>query len=150
MAQKKSPKKKQAGSIQAKSTGKAEFKVGGKTFEMPVVVGTEGEKAVDISELRAKTSYLTLDHGYANTGSCLSSITFVDGEKGILRYRGIPIEQLAEQSTFVETAYLLINAKLPNKKEASLFSKELTENASLHEDFKHIFDGIPCATHPMA
>ena len=100
---------------------KAELNVDGKTIELPVVVGTEGEKAIDISELRAKTSYITLDHGYANTGSCLSEITFVDGEKGILRYRGIPIEQLAEKSTFVETAYLLINGKLPNRKEADEF-----------------------------
>ena len=129
---------------------KAELKVDGKSIELPVVVGTEGEKAIDISELRAKTSYITLDSGYANTGSCLSDITFVDGEKGILRYRGIPIEQLAEKSTFVETAYLLINGKLPNRKEADEFSDELTKNASLHEDFKEIFDGIPSTTHPMA
>ena len=129
---------------------KAEFRFDGKTVELPVVVGTEKEKAVDISELRAKTSYITLDQGYANTGTCLSAITFIDGDKGILRYRGIPIEQLAEQSTFVETAYLLINGKLPTKAEADFFSKQLTENASLHQDVKHIFDGIPSATHPMA
>lgn len=135
---------------QEKVGEKAELIVGGKKVELPVIVGTEGEKAIDIGELRAKTAYITYDHGYANTGSCLSAITFIDGEKGILRYRGIPIEQLAEQSTFVETAYLLINGKLPTKKEAELFSQELTENASLHEDFKHIFDGIPSATHPMA
>ena len=129
---------------------KATLKVNGKTVELPIVVGTEGEKAVDISELRAQSSFITMDYGYANTGSCFSAITFIDGEKGILRYRGIPVEQLAEQSTFVETAYLLINGKLPNKKEAEQFSKELTEHASLHQDFKHIFDGIPSATHPMA
>ena len=129
---------------------KAELKVDGKVLEMPTIIGTEGEKAIDISELRAKTSYVTLDHGYGNTGACLSAITFIDGDKGILRYRGIPIEQLAEKSTFVETAYLLIYGKLPNKTEAEQFSKELTEHASLHQDFKHIFDGIPSATHPMA
>ena len=129
---------------------KAEIKVDGKALELPVIVGTEGEKAIDIAEFRAKTSYITLDHGYGNTGSCLSAITFIDGDKGILRYRGIPIEQLAEKSTFVETAYLLIHGKLPNKTEADQFSKELTEHASLHQDFKHIFDGIPSATHPMA
>lgn len=129
---------------------KGELKVNGKTLELPVVVGTEGEKAIDISELRAKTSYITLDNGYGNTGTCLSAITFIDGDKGILRYRGIPVEQLAEQSTFVETAYLLINGKLPTKVEAERFSRELTDNASLHEDFKQIFDGIPSATHPMA
>lgn len=150
MAQKKAPRKKQTSSTQVKSADKAEIKVNGKVFELPVTVGTEGEKAVDISELRGKTSYITLDHGYGNTGSCLSSITFVDGEKGILRYRGIPIEQLAEQSTFVETAYLLINGKLPAKSEADQFSKQLTANANLHEDFKQIFDGVPSDTHPMA
>ena len=135
---------------QTLTSEKAEFRVNGKTLELPIMVGTEGEKAVDISELRAKTSYITLDQGYANTGSCLSAITFIDGEKGILRYRGIPVEQLAEHSTFIETAYLLINGKLPNKGEADQFSKELTENASLHQDFKDIFDGIPSSTHPMA
>ncbi len=132
------------------SKEKAELKVNGKSLELPVIVGTEGEKAIDIAELRAKTSYITLDHGYGNTGACLSAITFIDGDKGILRYRGIPVEQLAEHSTFVETAYLLINGKLPNKKEADQFSKELTEHASLHQDFKHLFDGIPSTTHPMA
>lgn len=134
----------------AQAGDKAKLQVGNETVELPVVVGTENEKAIDIGELRAKTSYITLDHGYANTGSCLSAITFIDGEKGILRYRGIPIEQLAVHSTFVETAYLLINGKLPNRAEADQFSKELTENASLHQDFKHIFDGIPSVTHPMA
>ncbi len=129
---------------------KVELKASGKVVEFPVVLGTEGEKAFDISELRTKTTYITLDHGYANTGSCVSAITFVDGENGILRYRGIPIEQLAEKSTFVETAYLLINSKLPTKNEADKFSKELTKHASLHEDFKKIFDGIPSTTHPMA
>jgi citrate synthase len=129
---------------------KAEIKVNGKSLELPIVVGTEAEKAVDISELRAKTSYVTLDQGYGNTGSCLSAITFIDGDKGILRYRGIPIEQLAEKSTFVETSYLLINGKLPTKKEADQFSKQLTEHASLHQDFNSIFDGIPSTTHPMA
>ncbi|OGW86606.1 MAG: citrate (Si)-synthase [Omnitrophica bacterium RIFCSPHIGHO2_02_FULL_46_11] len=129
---------------------KAELKINDKVIELPTVVGTEGEKAIDINELRAKTSYIALDNGYANTGSCLSEITFIDGDKGILRYRGIPIEQLAEQSTFVETAYLLIHGKLPNRTQADQFSKELTEHASLHQDFKHIFDGIPSTTHPMA
>src|SRR3989338_2907695 len=131
-------------------SNKAEIKVDGKLVEFPVVVGTEGEKAFDISDLRAKTSYITLDYGYGNTGSCTSDITFVDGENGILRYRGIPVEQLAEQSTFVETAYLLINGKLPTKSQADQFSKQLTANANLHEDFKQIFDGVSSNTHPMA
>ena len=129
---------------------KAKLDIDGVQLELPTVVGTEGEKAVDISELRAKTSYITLDHGYGNTGSCQSRITFIDGEKGILRYRGIPIEELAEKSTFVETSYLLIHGKLPNRTEKQQFSAELTRHAPLHDDVKHIFDGIPNATHPMA
>jgi citrate synthase len=88
---------------------------GGKSIELPLVVGSEGEKAIDISSLRKDTGLITLDMGIANTGSCLSAITYMDGEKGILRYRGIPVEQLAEHSTFKETAYLLINGKLPNR-----------------------------------
>ena len=86
----------------------------GKTYEYPLVIGSEGEKAIDISKLRQMTGLITLDPGYANTGSCTSTITFMDGEKGILRYRGIPVEQLAEHSSFIETAYLLINGVLPN------------------------------------
>lgn len=129
---------------------KVQLKINDKSVDFPVVEGTEGEKAFDIGELRQQTGYVTLDHGYANTSACLSAITFIDGEKGILRYRGIPIEQLAIKSTFVETAYLLIYGKLPTKKESEQFSKQLTEHASLHQDFKHLFDGIPSTTHPMA
>ena len=88
----------------------------GKMLECPVVTGTEGDKAFDIAKLRAQTGFITLDPGFGNTGSCKSAITYLDGEKGILRYRGIPIEQLAEKSTFVETSYLLIYGKLPNQK----------------------------------
>ena len=129
---------------------KATLTHNGKTIELPVVLGTEGEKAIDISELRTNTSLITYDPGYANTGSCLSAITFIDGDKGILRYRGIPIEQLAECSNFVETAYLLIYDKLPTQKERDEFSRGLTQNAALHDDVKHFFDGFPSATHPMA
>ena len=89
--------------------------IDGKTLECPIIVGTEGEKAFDIGKLRAQTGYITMDPGFSNTGSCKSAITYLDGDKGILRYRGIPIEQLAEKSTFVETSYLLIYGKLPNQ-----------------------------------
>src|SRR3984885_1998052 len=93
------------------------LEVDGKPYEFPVIRGSEDEKAFDISSLRAKTGYITMDNGYANTSSCQSAITFLDGEKGILRYRGIPIEQLAEKSNFLETAYLLIYGELPKKNE---------------------------------
>ena len=99
----------------------------GKEYELPVVVGTEGEKAIDISQLRAQTGCITIDNGYANTGSCKSGITFIDGEKGILRYRGYPIEQLAEKSTFVEVAYLIIYGELPTRQQLSRFSELLTQ-----------------------
>ena len=103
-----------------------------------------------ISTLRDSTGYITLDDGYSNTGSCASRITFIDGEKGILRYRGIPIEELAEKSTFVETAYLLIYGKLPAKAELKRFSDLLTQNENLHEDMKYHFEGFPSNAHPMA
>ena len=97
-----------------------------------------------------KPGYITLDEGYGNTGSCKSNITFIDGEKGILRYRGIPIEELAEKSTFVETAYLIIYGKLPNSQEMKDFSNLLTKNEMLHEDMKFHFEGFPAHAHPMA
>ena len=122
----------------------------GKEYEFPVITGSENEKAIDISNLRAKTGYITLDPGYVNTGATTSSITYLDGEQGILRYRGIPIEQLAEKSTFVETSYLLIYGNLPNKQQLEDFSKSLTMHSMIHEDMKHFFDGYPAAAHPMA
>ena len=122
----------------------------GKEYEFPVITGSENEKAIDISNLRAKTGYITLDPGYVNTGATTSSITYLDGEKGILRYRGIPIEQLAEKSTFVETSYLLIYGNLPNKQQLAAFSRSLTLHSMIHEDMKHFFDGYPAAAHPMA
>jgi citrate synthase len=122
----------------------------GKEYEFPVIVGSENEKAIDIGSLRAKTGYITMDPGYVNTGAASSSITFLDGEKGILRYRGIPIEQLAEKSTFVETSYLLIYGELPTKPQLEKFSKLLTNHSMIHEDMKHFFDGFPAAAHPMA
>jgi citrate synthase len=126
------------------------LELGGKSAELPMVVGTEGEQAIDISTLRQDTGFITLDSGYSNTGSCLSAITFIDGEKGILRYRGIPIEELAEKSRFVETAYLLIYGHLPTREEAKRFSNLLTENQNLHENMRHHFEGFPPNAHPMA
>ncbi len=128
----------------------AKLELDGKSFTLPMVEGTEGERAVDIACLRNYTSCITLDDGYANTGSCLSKITFIDGEKGILRYRGIPIEELAEKSTFVETAYLIIYGHLPTRAELRQFSDLLTANANLHEDMKYHFEGFPSSAHPMA
>src|SRR5213594_2235422 len=128
----------------------AELKLDGKTFKLPIVEGTEKERAIDISTFRDNTGYITLDDGYGNTGSCQSQITFIDGEKGILRYRGIPIEELAENSTFIETAYLLIYGRLPQRHELRRFSELLTQNENLHEDMKHHFEGFPASAHPMA
>jgi citrate synthase len=128
----------------------AELKIAGKSFNLPVVVGSEQEHAVDVSALRNDTGFITLDDGYANTGSCQSKITFIDGEKGILRYRGIPIEELAEKSTFIEVAHLIIMGHLPNNAELRLFSDMLTDNELLHESMKHHFEGFPPNAHPMA
>jgi citrate synthase len=128
----------------------ARIELDGKHIELPVVIGTEGERAVDISTLRDSVGAITLDGGYANTGSCTSRITFIDGDKGILRYRGIPIEELAEKSTFVETAYLLIYGKLPAAAELQRFSNLLTQNENLHEAMKYHFEGFPSNAHPMA
>ena len=128
----------------------AELKIEGKSYNLPVVVGSEQEHAVDISALRNETGYITLDDGYANTGSCQSKITFIDGEKGILRYRGIPIEELAEKSTFIEVAHLIIMGHLPNSAELRRFSDMLTDNELLHEAMKHHFEGFPTNAHPMA
>ena len=121
----------------------------GREVKLPVIIGTEGEKALDISKLRAETGMITLDPGYMNTGSCKSTITFMDGEKGILRYRGIPVEQLAEKSTFKETAYLLINGRLPNRDELTRFSVNLNDNSLVHTDLKAFFQNFPRESHPM-
>ena len=121
----------------------------GKAVELPIIEGSEGEKAVDVSHLRKETGYITYDPGYVNTGSCSSDITFIDGEKGILRYRGFPIEQLAENSTFLEVCYLLIYGKLPSESEANQFIDAVTNHTMIHEDFKRFFDGYPMNAHPM-
>ncbi len=121
----------------------------GKEFKLPLVTGSEGEMAIDITRLRQETGLIALDPGYANTGSCRSAITFVDGERGILRYRGIPVEQLAEHSTFKETAYLLINGELPGQKELTRFSVMLNDHSLVHEDMKAFYQNFPRSSHPM-
>ena len=127
----------------------AKLVIDGKEFELPVVTGSEGERAIDISKLRKQTGMVTLDPGFVNTANCLSSISFVDGEKGVLRYRGIPVEQLAERSSFVETAYLLINGRLPNQTELTRFSVLLNDHSLVHEDMRAFFENFPRASHPM-
>ena len=122
----------------------------GKETALPVVVGSENEHAVDIRNLRGQTGYITLDTGYMNTGATQSAITYLDGEQGILRYRGYPIEELAEKSTFVEVAYLLINGKLPSHEELAEFSRKLTRHSMIHEGMRHFFEGFPPGSHPMA
>jgi len=120
-----------------------------KTYELPIVEGSEGERALDITNLRKETELTTLDPGYANTASCVSSITFTNGEKGILRFRGIPVEQLAEHSTFIETSYLLINGKLPTTKELGQFSSRLNDHSLVDEAMRSFFENFPRRAHPM-
>ncbi len=127
----------------------AKIELDGKTYEFPVVVGTENEKAIDISKLRDTTGYVTLDTGYKNTGATKSSITFLDGELGILHYRGYPIEQLAEKATFIEVVYLLIYGKLPTQTELDSFSNSITKHTLVHEDMKQFFEAYPAKAHPM-
>jgi citrate synthase len=121
----------------------------GRTYELPVVEGTEHELAIDISRLRDQTGYITLDDGYGNTGSCSSAVTYIDGEKGILRYRGIPIEDLAENSSFVEAAWLVIFGRLPTQADRDRFSDILTENSMLHQSMRKHFDAFPPNAPPM-
>jgi len=128
---------------------KAIITLGDTTFEAPLVIGSEGERALDIGQLRSKTGYVTLDPAFMNTASTKSAITFIDGDKGVLRYRGIPIEELAEQSTFVETAYLLIYGHLPKEAALKGWSENLTRHSLLHEDMKHFFEGFSRTAHPM-
>jgi len=128
----------------------AKLVVRGKEVELPVIEGTEDEVAIDISKLRAQTGVITLDDGYVNTGSCKSAITFIDGDKGILRYRGYNIEELAEKSTFLEVAYLLIYGELPTKDQFEAFRTKVTRHTMIHEDLKRLYDGFPKDSHPMA
>ena len=130
--------------------GPATLILGDARYQFPVIEGSEGERAIDISNLRAQSGHITLDPGYANTGSCESAITYIDGEQGILRYRGIPIEQFVDSPTFIEVALLLICGQLPNQKEYDAFSADLTRYANLDEGMKHQFEGFPRSAPPMA
>jgi len=129
---------------------KATFTIEGKSLELPVMTGTEGEKAVDVRTLRDQSGYITYDDGYGNTGSCRSDITFIDGEKGILRYRGYRIEDLAEESIFLESSYLIIYGELPTSQQLSKFRGRIASSAAVHEGMRHFFDGFPHTSHPMA
>ncbi|MDP6676587.1 MAG: citrate synthase [Pirellulales bacterium] len=128
----------------------ASLSLGGQNVELPVIVGSEGEKALDISRLRSGTSYITLDEGFVNTGSTTSGITFLDGEKGILRYRGYPIEDLAARCDFIEVAYLLIYGELPTEDELTTFRNSLSNHSMIHEDMRSFYSGFPRDAHPMA
>jgi citrate synthase len=127
----------------------AELHYEGKVYKVPIITGTEHENAMDISQLRGQSGLITLDRGFKNTGSCESAITFLDGEKGILRYRGYSIEELAEKSTFLEVAFLLIYSELPTKEELVTFTKDIAEHSLVHEDVRSILDGFPSKAHPM-
>lgn len=129
---------------------KATLTYNGKSYELPVVIGTENEIGVDIRNLRAQSGLVTLDDSYSNTGACQSAITYIDGEKGILRYRGYSIEQLAEQSTFAETSYMLIFGELPSGQQLREFRNLLRAHEFIHEDMRHHFEGFPATAHPMA
>jgi citrate synthase len=128
----------------------ASFTLDGKTYELPVVRGTEDEVGVDITKLRSLSGAITLDPGFNSTGACESAITYIDGDKGILRYRGYPIEQLAEKSDFVETSWLLLNGELPTADQLKKFRAQLTYHSMIHEDMKKFFEGYPPNAHPMA
>ncbi|HTT57701.1 MAG TPA: citrate synthase [Opitutaceae bacterium] len=128
----------------------ATLKLENKELHLPIITGTEGEKAVDIRNLRNETGYVCYDDGFGNTASCESAVTFIDGEAGILRYRGYPIEQLAEHSSFIETAYLIMNGELPTPAQRKRFSQLLTENAPIHSSTEHLYEGFPWDAHPMA
>ena len=128
---------------------KAKLLIDDQELELGMVVGSEGETGIDITKLRDQTGGITMDSGYGNTGSCYSAITFIDGEKGILRYRGYPIEELAEHSNFVEVSYLLMHGHLPSKQELENFQYNLTHHTLIHEDMKKFFEGFPPSAHPM-
>ena len=128
----------------------ARLSLDGKELEVPVVVGTEGEVGLDIAQLRAKSGAITFDPGYGNTGACESAITFIDGEAGILRYRGYPIEQIAGRAEFTEICYLLIHGRLPTPAELKEYEARLTRHTMIHEDMKKFFEGFPSSAHPMA
>lgn len=127
----------------------ATISLDGNSYELPVIEGTEQEKAIDISSFRGQSGVITIDPGFKNTGSTKSAITFLDGEKGILRYRGYPIEQLADKSTFLEVSYLLIYGELPTQDELEEFRAKITKHTLVNEDIKKILDGFPSSAHPM-
>ena len=127
----------------------AKIELNGKVYELPVIVGTENEKAIDISKLRDLTGYVTLDSGYKNTGATKSAITFLEGEEGILHYRGYPIEQLAERATFLEVSFLLIYGELPSATELEAFENSIKKHTLVHEDMKRFFEAYPAKAHPM-
>ena len=127
----------------------AEIIYDGKSFQLPVVEGSEGEKAIDISKLRGASGLITIDKGFKNTGATESAITFLDGEKGILRHRGYSIEELADKSSFIEVSYLVIYGELPTQEELSAFKNDITQHTLVHEDVKSILDGFPSMAHPM-
>jgi len=120
------------------------------SLDLPIIEGTEQEKAIDITSLRKETGYITLDPGFGNTGSCLSEITFIDGESGILRYRGFPIEDLVQNITFTDLSYLLLYGDCKNPDNLVKFKQSLRKHAVIHEDMKRFFDGFPPNAHPMA
>jgi len=128
----------------------ATLTINGQELSFPLVEGTEGERAVDFTKLRPQTGLVSLDPGYANTASCRSAVTFIDGEKGILRYRGIPIEELAANATFLETAHLLIKGELPSRSELDAYTGDITRHTMLHENIKRFYEGFPKEAHPMA
>ena len=127
----------------------AKLELNGEVFELPVITGTENEKALDISKLRASTGYITLDRGFKNTGSCQSAITFLNGEEGILRYRGYPIEQLAEKASFLEVSYLILKGELPTQAQLDSFEEDIDHHTLVHEDMKRFFEAYPAKAHPM-
>jgi citrate synthase len=128
----------------------AKVELNGKTYEFPVTVGSENEVGVDFTKFRAMTGAVAFDPGYGNTGACASAITFINGEQGILRYRGYPIEQLAARSDFIETSYLIIYGELPTKEQYDAFKYRLTHHTLIHEDMKRLFENYPKGVHPMA
>lgn len=128
----------------------SQLQLEGKTVSLPIIEGSEGERAVDISKLRADSGFVTYDSGFGNTGSCKSSITFVDGEKGILHHRGYAIADLCEHASFLEVAYLLIHGELPDRQHLEQFTGEVTHHTMLHEDLRRIYDAFPRDAHPMA
>ncbi len=131
-------------------TDPAKILLDGQSIDLPVIIGTENEKGIDVTRLQATTGYLTLDPGYANTGACRSAITFIDGEKGILRYRGYDIAELCEKSTFMEVSYLLIHGALPSQEQFTRFKEKILLHSLIHEDMKSFFNSYPGHAHPMA